>query len=301
MTTAALEALHRHSPNAMIDIVADKRSSDIFSACPYRGEIIHKNKQAPFRGALALLRRLRRRYYDLIVDLRTDGLAYLCRGRRRFTRWQARPYGPHSVEQFVGAIRALHGEAPLPSPHLWLNADHLDYAERALLGLPSGAVLALGPASAAKEAQKTWPLENYARLANGLRKCFSAVILLGNAEDADITARLAERLSLPLIDTAGKTSLLEAAALLQKAALFVGSDSGLGHIAAAVKAPSLSLFSHAEPARYAPWGRHAHWIKDPHQDVRNIPVALVEQKARALVSANLRFAGFSVPASKAMK
>lgn len=282
MTTPVLEALHRHNPDAIIDIVADKRSSDIFFECPYRGAIIHKNKRAPLRGALELLSTLRRHYYELIVDLRTDGLAYLFRGRRRFTKWQARPYGPHSVEQFMGVIRTLYGEAPLPSPRLWLSQRHLAYAEKMLAGLPRGGLLALGPTSGTKEAQKTWRPENYARLANKLKDQFSAVILLGAPGDESITACLGEKLTLPFIDTAGKTSLREAAALLQRADLFVGSDSGLGHIAAAVNTPGISLFSQADPERYAPWGRHAHWICGLHKDIHNIRIAQVEEKIRGL-------------------
>ncbi len=75
MTTPVLEALHRQYPQAVIDIVTDARASDLFEHCPYRGEIILKQKG--WRGTIALLKQLRVTRYDLIVDLRTDGLTLL--------------------------------------------------------------------------------------------------------------------------------------------------------------------------------------------------------------------------------
>ena len=101
MTTPVLESLHGLFPEATIDIVADKRSAILFSQCPYRGEVLLKDKKKFLRGSVELLGRARKTVYDLIVDLRTDGLAYLCRGHRRYTKWGRRPYGAHAVEQLI--------------------------------------------------------------------------------------------------------------------------------------------------------------------------------------------------------
>ncbi len=84
MTTPALELLHARYPEHSIDIVADRRSGEIFEHCPYRGEIFYKNKRAAWRGVPALLGQLRVSFYEVVVDLRSDGLAYLLRARRRY-------------------------------------------------------------------------------------------------------------------------------------------------------------------------------------------------------------------------
>ena len=67
-------------------------------------------------------------------------------------------------------------------------------------------------------------------------------------------------------------SLLEAASLLEKSCLYIGSDSGLGHIASAVKTPTISFFSLMKPDRYRPWGDKAICICGSDNDVRNISV-----------------------------
>ena len=84
MTTPVLEVLHHQYPQAVIDIVTDARAGNLFEFCPYQGEIILKHKG--WRGTLALVKRLRITRYDLIVDLRTDGLTLLLRARRKLTR-----------------------------------------------------------------------------------------------------------------------------------------------------------------------------------------------------------------------
>ena len=85
MTTPVLHALHQLYPEAIIDIVGDQRSSEIFKHCPYRGEIFHKQKNSFLRGVPALLMTLWAQSYDLVVDIRTDGLAYLLPAGKRLS------------------------------------------------------------------------------------------------------------------------------------------------------------------------------------------------------------------------
>lgn len=282
MTTPVLEALHARFPSARVDIVADKRSAILFSQCPYRGEILLKDKKKFLRGAPELLSKLRKKNYDLIVDLRTDGLAWLCRGRRRLTKWNRRPYGHHAVEQFMGVIHSLHGTDQIPAAKVWISEKDAEFASIALKDLPSGRWLLLAPAVALD--RKRWPAENYSQLANRLRDLFAAVILDGGPSETAATAAVARGLNLPFVDLAGRTSLLQAAAVQTRAALFVGSDSGLGHVAAAMSVPTLTLFSNDTPERVLPWGAHAEWIKSPDGLASTIRVEDVERKIRQMFS-----------------
>ncbi|NKB36292.1 MAG: hypothetical protein GKR93_03870 [Gammaproteobacteria bacterium] len=74
MTTPVIQALHREYPSAIKDVVADKRSKDVFINCSYRGDIFYKEKDKFLRGGPALVGRLIRVRYKLIVDLRTDAV-----------------------------------------------------------------------------------------------------------------------------------------------------------------------------------------------------------------------------------
>jgi heptosyltransferase-3 len=273
MTTPVMEALHGKHPQAVMDIVADPRSSELFTHCPYREYVIHRDKQKGWQGSLALVRELRRHRYDLIVDLRTDGLAWLLRGRRRLTRHGARRREGHAVERHMEVIRRYIGTAGIPPTHLWLAGREQEFAGRTLAGLPGRRWLALGPG--ARWEPKRWPPGSFRELVQRRREDFDAVVLLGNQADVDSCRTLADGLPLPCLDLAGRTGLLEAAALLSHMSLFIGNDSGLGHLAAAVGTPTLTLFGPGEPQRYRPWNPRGRWLQSPNRDIRTLPVSQV--------------------------
>jgi heptosyltransferase III len=282
MTTPALQALHKNYPLAQIDIVADKRSSYLFSRCPYRGDIIHKDKNKIFRGALGLIKRLRQKPYDLIVDLRTDGIAYLLKGKKRLGKWNKQAYGAHAIEDLMGTIRSIHGDEPIPPTCVWLGKEHEAYANTALSGLPGNRWLAMAPG--VKAERKRWPGKKYAELANSLSDIFEGVIFVGSHSEQLHTRAVKADLRLPSVDLAG-SDLLEAAAVLGRASMFVGSDSGLGHIAGAMGTATMTLFSTEHPDRYLPWGPSASWLRGEGDYVSKIAVADVEAKIRQAVSA----------------
>jgi heptosyltransferase-3 len=281
MTTPVMESLHKKHPEAVMDIVADPRSSELFAHCPYRNRVIHRDKQQGWRGSLALVRDLRRCHYDLIVDLRTDGLAWLLRGSRRLTRQGARRPEGHAVERHMEVIRRYIGTAGIPPTRLWFDGSELEFASRVLADLPGRRWLALGPG--ARWEPNRWPSGLFRELVLSRREDFDAVVLLGSAADKDCCRSIAEGLSLPCLDLAGRTSLLEAAALLSHMQLFIGNDSGLGHIAAAAGIPTLTLFGPGEPQRYHPWNSRGRWLQSPNRDIRALPVSHVADALKELL------------------
>lgn len=273
MTTPVLTALHKKYPLAVMDIVTDARASELFSHCPCKGEILLRDKQAGWRGTLALVRRLRRKRYDLVVDLRTDGLTLLLRARRRLTRRGSQAAGRHAVQRHFAVIGAREGVSALPPACLWLSQAEQAFAQRQLATLPGERWLALGPG--ARWAPKRWPAAAFRALVERLQAEFDAVVLLGSREDRDSCQQIAGQLALPCLNLAGKTSLLQAAAVLQRAALFVGNDSGLGHLAAACNTPTLTVFGPGDPARYHPWQPRARWVQSDSRDIADVAVEVV--------------------------
>lgn len=279
MTTPVLETLHARYPDAVIDLVADRRSSAVFTHCPYRGRIVFKEKRSGWRGTLQLLRELRQTRYDLVVDLRTDGLAYLLRARRRLTKWRAKPRGPHAVEAHMGVLAALGIEA-IPPTRIWLTPELQAGAAQRLQILPGTRWLALGPG--ANWEPKIWPLTRFKELAERVRNDVDAIILLGGPHDAERCECLSRTLPLETLNLAGKTNLLQAAAVLARMRVFVGNDSGLGHIASAVDTPTLTVFGPGQPERYHPWGERARWLTSPENDLAQLQADTVADKVRSL-------------------
>jgi heptosyltransferase-2 len=105
------------------------------------------------------------------------------------------------------------------------------------------------------DAAKRWDLglfaETFDRLADaqGL-----SVVLLGSAAEAAVNADAAARTRRArVVDLAGKSSLPEALGVLSHAALFVGNDSGLAHLAGAAGTPSVVVFGPTDPDGTRPW------------------------------------------------
>lgn len=279
MTTPVLETLHRRYPDAVVDLVADRRSAEVFAHCPYLGRIVIKEKRGGWRGTLQLIRSLRRTHYDLVVDLRTDGLAYLLRARRRLTKWQAKARGPHAVEAHMAVLAAL-GDNDIPPTRIWL-APQLDAEASQRLQAPPGTRwLALGPG--ANWEPKIWPLAHFRDLAERLQNDFDAIVLLGGPNDAERCDFLARALPVQTLNLAGRTTLLQAAAVLAHVRIFVGNDSGLGHIASAVGTPTLTLFGPGQPERYRPWGEHARWLVSPENDLGKLSAEAVTEEIRKM-------------------
>ena len=264
LSTGLLSYLVERYPDARFTIAAGRVAAPLFEAVPRLERVIAIDKQRYGLHWLALYARVVGRRWDLAVDMRGSALAYLVLARERRVRGK----GLHDEPRVIQLGR-LFGLDPPPAPHLWTLRRH-DEAAAGLM--PAGApVLAIGPA--ANWRGKTWRAERFAELA---RRLTAPVGILPGARVAVLAAAHERALAAPVldaiaperrIDLIGRTDLLTAAAVLKRCALFVGNDTGLMHMAAAVGAPTVGLFGPSPATHYAPWGPRTavaqtdrHWI-----------------------------------------
>ncbi|MBK1716191.1 glycosyltransferase family 9 protein [Thiocystis violacea] len=96
--------------------------------------------------------------------------------------------------------------------------------------------------------QKHWIEERWASLARRIQAELGLTpVLLGGPADREAATRIADATDDLLVDVVGRTSLTEAAALIDRAALLVAVDTGLGHMGIALDTPSLLLFGSTCP------------------------------------------------------
>ncbi|HIF51197.1 MAG TPA: lipopolysaccharide heptosyltransferase family protein [Thiotrichaceae bacterium] len=271
MTTPVLQSLQNKYPEALFDIVVDKRGTGLYKNYPRLNKLYLKDKDRLLRGVPDLLLQLWKNRYDLVVDVRTDGLAYLLRAKKRYTKWSAKSYGPHAVEKLMGVIAKLHGDKPIPPTNVWLSDEDRAYAKKETSVFESKERLLTISMGDSRKPEKTWLIDKFVELLNKHENDFSGVIFLGNSHEAKETKEVANSINIRHINTVDN-SLLEAAALIERSCLYIGPDSGLGHIAAAVKTPTISFFGVTEPERYRPWGGRANCLTGINNDARNIPV-----------------------------
>jgi len=110
-------------------------------------------------------------------------------------------------------------------------------------------------------------------------------VLLGSAADVDDAGGRLDGLALPTLDLMGRTSLIEATAVMRQATLFVGNDSGLGHLASAAGIPSVTVFGPGRPERYRPWGSRASLLLAPALALGKLLPSTVAAHVRAQLGA----------------
>lgn len=136
-----------------------------------------------------------------------------------------------------------------PSPHAPAQSEcaRQEPARRSRAGArPGQGYVALCPFTT--RLQKHWFEERWSALADALwERLALRPVLLGAPADRAASARIAAACAAPLVDLTGQTRLTEAAALIERAALLVGVDTGLGHMGIVFGRPSLLLFGATRP------------------------------------------------------
>jgi ADP-heptose:LPS heptosyltransferase len=100
---------------------------------------------------------------------------------------------------------------------------------------------------------RRWPPERFAAVAAAEASAGRRVVVTGAREEAGLAAEVVRRAGLPaLADQAGRTGLLELAALVAVADRVVCGDTGIAHLATALRTPSVVLFGPTSPAEWGP-------------------------------------------------
>lgn len=107
---------------------------------------------------------------------------------------------------------------------------------------------------------RRWSPEKFAFVADFLATRGLQVILTGTTAEAGLTQAVKKAMSFSAIDLAGRTSLGGIAALLSNARLLVCNDTGVSHLAAALRVKSVVIFSASDPHRWAPLDRDRHRV-----------------------------------------
>jgi len=182
-------------------------------------------------------------------------------GRAKIFPFRPAATAEHQKEYYLRCLaltETMRGE-----PAIELRAEALRWCENFWTeNSPQGrAVLTIAPGSGARE--KNWPEEFFIAVANWWRERTGGitVLLLGPVEAArGGIDRLREHCL-----AVGDLRLSQAAALISRSAVYLGNDSGVSHLAAAVGVPTIALFGPSDPRQWAPRGgrvtvisRHIH-------------------------------------------
>lgn len=273
-TTPALRALRRALPNAQIvmiaptslrDLVIRSPSLDRFVSLP---DLMFEQEGRPIdaRGFTEFLQEMQAEHFDLGLQLRGYGLQsspyFVLLGAQINVGFagpadlplldSALPFPKemHLIDRFL-TLTAFLG-APSYGRHMEFGLDPEDYAAAAALLVGASRPL-IGIHPTASSAERLWPPECFAAVANELQRHYGGTIVIVTEQKGDPAAELiAAQAKGACLNLAGMTSLPVLGAVIDHLAIFVSNDTGPAHIAYAVETPTVTLFASATRTPFWP-------------------------------------------------
>jgi heptosyltransferase III len=150
------------------------------------------------------------------------------------------------------------------------------------------ALIAIHPGSGSEA--KNWPLDRFVELTRELLRSDEKrqLLLVGGEADEERVTKLVRALPNERVSVIKPFSLTKLASLLQNCALFIGHDSGISHLAAAVETPCLLLFGPTDPAIWAPANLQVRVLRVSSLTMTGIEVSQVVENAYELMRIGIR-------------
>ena len=312
-TTPAVHAVRQRFPDAHLSYIVEPAAAPIVINNPHLNEVIVAPRGRGARGLLddlALGRRLRAARFDLAIDFHggpraslltwlscaPERLGYEVAGRSwMYTRRIARPRelrARHSVENQWDLLAPLG--IPPPDRSLFPVEMPVDAAVAAAVGdrlaragVAADERLVIFHVSAGNPFRR-WPAAHFVELAVSLAAGDPQrrVLVTSGPSEQDVAGRVIAEAQARLgggragqVLSCGEFSLAELRALLDRATLYIGGDSGPLHVAATTRVPIVGLYGPTLPIRSAPW-RDGGWITES-VDGGELPCRPCNQRACA--------------------
>ena len=270
LATAVIRSLKSAWPDATLDALVFSSTANVLSANADVARIHAIPERPKLLQHIGFIAKLFKRY-DLAVSLvpgdRPTIYAYLA-GRTRvgllldthkeswkrhfLNHWVAYDLAAkHMVLTYLSVLEPLRVPPVAEVTASWRDADQRRAEEMlAPLGNHRYVVLHLYP----KFNYKKWSDAGWTALARWITEHDLRIVLTGgnDADEVEYVRKLAGGMNAPL-NLAGKLSLSESACVLARAAAYVGPDTALTHMAAALGVPTVTLFGPTDPVKWGPW------------------------------------------------
>jgi len=287
LTTPAIRAIRRRYPDARLCYLVEQLAAPVIAANPHVDELItlpYSRGWQRLKDDARTSAALRRRHLDVAIDFhggpRSGWLTWASGAPVRIgydvagRGWMYThtvPRGPaatprHSVLNqwdLLTAFDAAFATPPTPEhdrvemPVESAAAESVS-AHLAALGVSGQRPMVMMHVSARNRFRR-WPESSFAAVAAGLARQHADVVVMGGPSDRDAAARVIREARQTAGDAAHRVvagedwTLAELRAAMDRAALFVGGDSGPLHIAATSDVPIVALYGPTLPGVWAPW------------------------------------------------
>ena len=283
VTLPALRKLRERWPQAHIELVGYPHVATLAHAAGLvdRVESLDKAGIARFFAARPLFTEAQRDYIRSFHFVLTylhdlDGIVrenLVAAGAQQVLYGSPLITAGHAVDAQLKPLEtlALYPEGT-EAPRLMLSPERLAWGREWLAAHGFGAARAMAVHPGSGSPRKNWPVENFIGLVRQLPRDVTPLLVLGEADD-ELAAPLAREL--PDVPRLAGCTLPEVAAILANCAAYLGNDSGITHLAAALGLPVVALFGPSNPEHWAPRGPRVHILQAPDGKTAEITIAEV--------------------------
>lgn len=269
LTTPLARSMKSAWPEAQIDALVLPGTEGALAGNPDFARVIALPQRVGLIEKLAQLRGVWQQYDLAVSPLATDRARLFCRAAGRYRVGLLQAQGERSKRWLLNQW-AVFDDLDTHTVTMGLRiAERLGIPPRAevvapaapwttvagkLAALPAGASYAvLHPYP--KFNYKMWTPAGWIALVRWLRERSLQVVLTGGPDAAEhaYAEQIVRETGDRALNLAGQLSLGETAELIRRAALFVGPDTAVTHIAAATGTPTLALFGPSNPVKWGPW------------------------------------------------
>ena len=256
LSTAVIQPLRRHFPDAHITFLVGPRAFDLLATDPnIDATAVYDNRgeHIGWKGRLRLIKTLRLGKFDLVVNLR-DSLMARCIGAEHWGMAHG-DSNRHAVTRYLEVLQRQGIDTRDASPHLQLTeAEYADAHHFLVEAGRTSEQLLIGIHPGGNWEYKLWDAQNYANVASILaEKLDAAILLFAGPNERELQSKVAEMMDVR--PTLVKTDdLRHLAALISACDVYIGNDTGPMHIAAAVRTPVVALFGSTNHIRSGPYG-----------------------------------------------
>lgn len=255
LSTGLLNHLGKTIPEAQITVAVGYLPAPLFTQFPAVKRIIPLRKHRFGLHWSKLWISTFGSVWDIVIDLRGSALGWLLLSKQRKIICKPLP-NEHRVETLA---RMMNLSSP-PSPVLPTGSLPKRIAKKHI-----GGKTTIGLGVTANWPPKIWPADRFISLAEniiGVNGPFhgARLAVFGGPGEEDIARPVLDALGPSAANFVGNFDICATAALIEKCGLFIGNDSGLMHMAAALNVPTIGLFGPSPPEQYAPWGENCRAI-----------------------------------------
>lgn len=295
LTLPAISALRRRWPKAYIELAGYEKSACLVLATGLvdRLQSLDSARMALyFQGECALPPEEKKyiRSFDLIVSYLHDPEGVLLKhlkdaGAENIIAVSPLEIKNHAADHFLSGLKDILGDEAREYPPVrleWLESLRQEAHRRLSVKVGEKKIIIIHPGSGSPA--KNWPAKNFAMLAKKIRgeTEFEPIIIGGEADEKTIAVM---RPLLPEFRFLVNAPLTDVASILSAAGGFVGNDSGITHLAAALGIPVIALFGPTDPAIWAPRGKNIAIIKSLLPSNESLAAIGVNAVLQALIKA----------------